>query len=245
MKTESNGRRGMTASDISARVIDLAPEFLHGLAPDDVANVLQAGMLRRFPARSIIATEGHPADEIFLILYGRARAFTTTRKGEKVLLLRIPPGDPSGGRALLARPTEYLVSTEAVTDCSALVWSRSSILLLTKKFPILLENALMIASEYFAVLRDLLVAASHHTASERIAQVLANLSREMGRTSFEGTVLNVSNEDLANEANVTIFTVSRTLGEWQRKGLVVKRRGQIVVRSPAGLAESLNSVSIS
>ena len=135
----------------------------------------------------------------------------------------------------MARPTEYLVSTEAVTDCSVLVWSRSSILFLSKQFPILLENALMIASEYFAVLRDLLVAASHHTASERIAQVLANLSREVGRKGFEGTVVSISNEDLANEANVTIFTVSRTLNEWQRKGLVLKRRGQVVLRSPEKL----------
>jgi CRP-like cAMP-binding protein len=235
MKTESIGRRVMTAAEISARVIELAPEFLQGMASDDLANVLQAATLRRFPARSIIASEGHRADEIFLILQGRARAFTTTQKGEKVLLLRIPPGDPSGGRALLAKPSEYLVSTEAVTDCSALVWSRSSILFLTKQFPILLENALMIASEYFAVLRDLLVAASHHTASERIAQVLANLSREVGRKGFEGTVVHISNEDLANEANVTIFTVSRTLNEWQRKGLVLKRRGQVVLRSPEEL----------
>jgi CRP-like cAMP-binding protein len=235
MKTESSARQVMTASEISARIIQLAPEFLQGLAPDDVANVLQAATLRRFPARSIIASEGHRADEMFLIIQGRARAFTTTQKGEKVLLLRIPAGDPSGGRALLARPTEYLVSTEAVTDCSALVWRRSSILFLTKQFPILLENALMIASECFAVIRDLLVAASHHTASERIAQVLANLSREVGHRGFGGTVINISNEELANEANVTIFTVSRLLGEWQRKGLVVKRRGQVVVRSPEEL----------
>jgi len=235
MKTESIGRRLMTASEISARVIELAPDLLQGMAPDDLANVLQAATLRRYPARSIIANEGHRADEIFLIIQGRARTFTITPKGERVLLLRIPAGDPSGGRALLARPAEYLVSTEAVTDCSVLVWNRSSILFLTKQFPILLENALMIASTYFAVLRDLLVAASHHTASERIAQVLANLSREVGRKGFEGTVVNISNEDLANEANVTIFTVSRTLNQWQRKGLVVKRRGQVVLRSPEQL----------
>jgi CRP/FNR family transcriptional regulator, nitrogen oxide reductase regulator len=235
MKIESIGRRVMTASEVAGRVIELAPELLQGMAPGDMANVLQAATLRRIPARSIIASEGHPADELFLILQGRARTFTTTSRGEKVLLMRIPAGDPSGGRALLVRPTEYMVSTEAVTECTALVWSRSSILSLTKTYPILLENALMIASEYFAALRDMLVAASHHTASERIAQVLANLSREVGRKGFEGMVINISNEDLANEANVTIFTVSRMLGEWQKKGLVVKRRGQVVVRSPEAL----------
>jgi CRP/FNR family transcriptional regulator, nitrogen oxide reductase regulator len=235
METESGARRVITASEISARVSELAPEFLQGMASGDIANVLQAATLRRIPVRSIIAMQGHPADELFLIVQGRARTFTTTSRGEKVLLMRIPAGDPSGGRALLVRPTEYMVSTEAVTECTALVWGRNSILSLTKQYPILLENALMIASEYFGVLRDMLVAASHHTASERIAQVLTSLSREVGRKGFEGTVIDISNEELANEANVTIFTVSRMLGEWQKKGLVVKRRGQIVVRSPEEL----------
>jgi CRP-like cAMP-binding protein len=235
MKTESSARQVMTISDIAGRVSELAPKLLEGLAPDDLAIVLKAATLRRFPAHSIIAREGHSADEMFLILAGRARTFTTTRKGEKVLLLRIPAGDGSGGRALLARPTEYLLSTEALTNCSALAWSRSSILPLTKRYPILLENGLMIASDYLSAYRDLHVAASYDTASQRIAQVLAKLSREVGHRGFGGTVINISNEELANEANVTIFTVSRMLGEWQRKGLLVKRRGQVVVRSPEEL----------
>ena len=49
--------------------------------------------------------------------------------------------------------------------------------------------------------------------------------------SDEGIEVNVSNEELANEANVTIFTVSRLLSEWQRKGLLVKSRGRVVIRS--------------
>ena len=34
MRTESSGRRVMTASEIAARVIELAPEFLQGMAPE-------------------------------------------------------------------------------------------------------------------------------------------------------------------------------------------------------------------
>jgi CRP/FNR family transcriptional regulator, nitrogen oxide reductase regulator len=235
MKTESGARRVMTGSEIAARVSELAPEFLRGLAPDDLAIVLEAATLRRFPAHSIIAREGDFADELFLVIGGRARTFTTTRRGEKVLLLRISAGEGSGGRALMARPMEYLVSTEAVTDCSALAWSRTVIRGLTKQYPILLDNALMIASDYLAAYRDMHVAASYHTASQRVARVLGRLAGEVGRRGFEGTVINISNEELANETNVTIFTVSRMLAEWQKKGLVVKRRGQIVVRSPEDL----------
>jgi hypothetical protein len=37
---------------------------------------------------------------------------------------------------------------------------------------------------------------------------------------------------LSNEANLTPFTTSRLLGEWQRQGFVVKARGKILLRSP-------------
>jgi CRP/FNR family transcriptional regulator, nitrogen oxide reductase regulator len=238
MKTEPSVRRVMTTSEITVRVNELAPRFLEGLAPSDLAVVLEAATLRRFQAHTILASEGHVADKMFLILEGRARTFTTTRKGEKVLLLRIPAGDGSGGRALLVRPTEYLVSTETTTDCYALVWNRSAILALTKQYPVLLENGLMIASDYLASYRDMHVALSHHTASQRVAEVLGKLSQDLGRRGFEGTVINVSNEDLANEANVTIFTVSRLLSEWQKKGLLVKSRGKVVIPLPEELVRS-------
>jgi CRP-like cAMP-binding protein len=239
MKTELGPRRVITTrSEIAARVSELAPRFLEGFAPSDLAVILGAATLRRFTAHTLIANEAEPADRLFLILEGRARTFTTTRKGDKVLLFWIPPGDMSGGRALLSEPAEYLVSTETVTDSVALVWNRSAILPLTKQYPRLLENALMLASEYVEIYRDLHISASYHTASQRLSRVLDGLAREMGQRVVEGIELNIINEELANEANVTIFTVSRLLNDWQRKGLLVKGRGRVVLRSPEKLVRS-------
>jgi CRP-like cAMP-binding protein len=238
MKAESGAGRVMTTSEIAARVSELAPILLEGLAPGDLAVVLGAAIPRRFAARSVIASEGHCADKLFLLIEGLARTFTTTRKGEKILLLWILPGGVSGGRALLSKPVEYLVSTETVTDSLVLVWSRSAILSLAKQYPRLVENALLIASDYLEAYRDLHVAASYDSAGQRIARVLDNLAKGVGQKGFKGIVLNISNEELANEANVTIFTVSRLLSEWHRKGLLVKSRGRVVIRSPEALVRS-------
>ena len=238
MKTMSGAGRAMTTREIAARVSELAPRFLEGIAPCDLEVVLGAATLRRFQAHSIIANEGHCADKLFLLLEGHARTFTTTRKGEKVGLLWIPPGDTAGARALLSRPMEYLVSTETMTDSFALVWRRNAILPLTRQRPILLENALVIASDYVEAYRDLHVEASYQTASQRVARVLASLAKGMGQRVVEGMELNISNEELADEANVTIFTVSRLLSAWQRKGLLIKSRGRVVVRSPEELVRS-------
>jgi CRP-like cAMP-binding protein len=197
MKTESGARRVMTTSEIAALVTELAPRFLEGFAPCDLAVVLGAATPRRFHARSIIASEGHCADKVFLVLEGLARTFTTTRKGEKVVLFWIPPGEISGGRALLSKPTEYLVSTETVRESFALVWNRSAILSLAKQYPRLLENALLIASDYVESYRDLHVGASYHTASQKVARVLDSLAKGIGRRVVEGIELTISNEELA------------------------------------------------
>jgi CRP/FNR family transcriptional regulator, nitrogen oxide reductase regulator len=240
MKTESDARRMMTASEIVARVSKLKPRFLEGLAPCDLAVVLGAGTPRRFRARALIANEGQPADKLFLMIEGLARTFTTTRKGEKIVLIWIPPAGFAGGRAMLSKPMEYMVTTESVTDSFTLMWGRSAILPLTKQYPRLLENALLEASDYLETYRNLHVATSCDSAGQRVARVLGNLAKGMGQRGSEGTALNISNEDLANEANVTIFTVSRLLSEWQRKDLLVKSRGSVVVRSPEELVRSVD-----
>jgi CRP-like cAMP-binding protein len=47
--------------------------------------------------------------------------------------------------------------------------------------------------------------------------------------------LDVTNEELAQAANVTHFTASRLLSHWQGQGALVKSRGKILLLSPANL----------
>jgi CRP/FNR family transcriptional regulator, nitrogen oxide reductase regulator len=239
MNMDTNGKPVMTTAEITARVDELAPKFLEGIPPSDRAIILGAATARRFQGRTVIAREEHDAERAFMFLEGRGRTFTMTDKGEKVLLLWIFPGDASGGRAIMSRPMKYLVNTETVVDSCVLVWHRNALLGLTKQFPVLLENALLIASDYLESYRDLHLAASYDTAGKRVARALDRLVKDVGQRIEDGVEFNVSNEDLANEANVTIFTVSRLLSEWRRKGLLMKSRGKVVVRSPEQLINSV------
>jgi CRP-like cAMP-binding protein len=100
---------------------NLEPRFLEGLAPPDLKTILSAAKQRRYLANSVIANQGNTADHFFLLVAGRARYFHITPDGRKVVLLWLPPGEIFGGAALLCRPSEYLVSTEAVKDSSVLV----------------------------------------------------------------------------------------------------------------------------
>jgi CRP/FNR family transcriptional regulator, nitrogen oxide reductase regulator len=96
-------------------------------------------------------------------------------------------------------------------------------------------DALSIASDYFAWFLSAHLALISHNARERLAQVLLSLAEGIGHDAPDGVELNITNEELANAANVIVFTASRILSEWRRNGALLKSRGKVVLRSPRRL----------
>src|SRR5271155_3861325 len=235
MKNKIERRSTIATSEVVSLLKELKPRFLEGLSPQQVTLIVAAATMRRFPPHSVMAHEGYPADHLFLMIKGRARSFCMTPHGEKVSIFWFPPGEMCGGAAFLSRSVDYLASTEAVNNSTALVWDRATIRLLSNQYPRLAENALLIAYDYFVMYRALHISATCQTARQRLAQVLGNLATGMGQRSTEGVELDIRNEELANEANITIFTASRLLSEWRRKGILTKSRGKILLRSPEAL----------
>jgi CRP-like cAMP-binding protein len=144
----------------------------------------------------------------------------------------LTPGDIFGAAALLCRPSNYLVNTEALSDCTVLVWDRLTIRSLTQRFPQLLENTLLTAMDYFSWYVAAHGALISQTARERLAYVLFGLAESIGEKVSGGVEIDVTNEELANSANITPYTTSRMISDWQRRGAIRKHRGKILLRSP-------------
>lgn len=214
---------------------DFSSVFLEGLAPSERESILRAAKPRRFPAHSVVLNQGQPATHIFLLTNGRARQFFITEDGRKILLNWLVPGDTFGGYALLAKPTSYLVSTETVKDSSVFVWDRITLRGFFARYPKLFDNGLLDAANYLAWYLAANVALSCQTARQRLAQVLVSLAKGIGQKVSGGIELDITNEELANAANVTLFTASRFLSQWEREEAVVKRRGKVLLRSPERL----------
>ncbi len=229
------GTMPLVGSDIASLVRELKPRILEGLNPLELQAILAAASHRRFLANSVISHQGHPAEHLFLLIRGRARYFYVTPDGERMLLYWLPPGEMLGGAAILSKRIHYLVSTEAVKNSSALVWDRTTIRGLAAKYPKLLDNALTIAWDYLHSSLSHQLSLTRHTARQRLAHVLMNLASGIGHSVPGGVELVVSNEDLANTANVTPFTASRLLSEWQRRGMLSKSRGKVLLRHPERL----------
>ena len=225
----------MNYSELAALVRKLRPPFLEGLGSPEISTILAVARHRRFLANSVITNQGHPSSHIFMVLSGGARSFFLTQGGQKLHVHWYPPGEMFGGMALVSRPSQYLVSTEAVKNSDTLVWDRVSIRSLAARYPKLLDNALLIAANYLNVAIATQVALSCHNARQRLAEVLLNLASGIGRQVSGGIELVIRNEELAVAANITPFTASRVMSEWQRSGMVAKSRGKVLLPSPERL----------
>lgn len=225
----------MTTPELLRTVAKLRPPFLEDLPQSDIGEILATAKQLRFLRNSVVTNQGHPATRLYMILSGGARSFYLTQGGQKLHVYSYPPGEMFGGMTMVARDSEYVVSTEAVKDSHMLVWERAFIRDFAVKHPKLLDNALSIAADYLNISIAMQVALSCHTARQRLAEALVNLASGVGRRVGGGIELVIRNEELAAAANINPFTVSRLLNEWQRSGMLAKSRGKVLLPSPERL----------
>jgi len=206
-------------------------ELLKGLKRQEVDLILAAAKVRRIPAKSVMTYQGDPADQLLLLSQGRARYFFETPSGKKLILIWITPGHAFGGAALVPRASTYLLSTETVRDSVVLIWDGPTIRSFARRFPQLLENAIGSAMDYLSWYVAAHTALCSQTARQRLASVLLGYTSSMGQRVSGGIEFDITNEELASAANITLYTTSRILSEWQKTGAIRKHRGKIVVRS--------------
>ena len=223
-----------------ARMTDLVirnSRLLRGLSTAELDNILKHSAYRTYSAKTVIVEQSTSADRLFLLLKGSARYFFIAPDGRKAYLLWLTPGDAFGAASLLSEPSEFLVSTEAVSETQVLMWSRDAVRAIVVRHPTLLENGLSIACDYLVWYLATHLSLICNTARQRLANVLLSLARGIGRTRPNGISLDITNEQLANTAHVTHFTVCRLLREWQKNGTLSKTRGKILLSRPEQLFE--------
>jgi CRP-like cAMP-binding protein len=220
---------------VGAFLRERKPRFFEGLDEADIRTILAAGTQQRFLTGSVVINQGYPAGRLYLLLSGRIRRFFLTEDGQKILLLRVPAGEIFGEAAVLPRPVDYLVNSEATANSNTVFWSRATIRGLCERYPRLMENALLISFDYLAAYRAAHASLICNSAPQRLAHVLSHLAHGIGHKVPGGIELDVRNEELANEAHISPFTASRLLSAWQREGILVKRRGKVLLRFPGRL----------
>ena len=214
---------------------DVTHRLLAGVDPDDRRTIIAEAARRKLRPGQVLYRMDEPAEHLYLLLKGRVQLSRPVRSGHEVLVSVLVPGDVFGLVCLLTRRVCYMGTAEAMETGDAVVWDRATVQRLARHYPQLTANALTVALAMvaqFAARHEALIATS---APERLARVLSDLGLQSGTRSPDGIDIRIKNEQLAALADVSAFTVSRQLQQWEREGTVKKRRGAVRIVDPDGL----------
>jgi CRP-like cAMP-binding protein len=211
------------------------PVFLSGLTASAKKLILESAEHREFQTNSLIINAGDPATRLFLLRKGKVKYYRLSRKGDEILLWWVSPGEIFGIGALAPAPLRYIGTAEAIGDCELLVWSRKKLRQLVANNNQLAQNALAILMHFLSEYADRLVGLVSETAEHRLAHTLLRLGDRTGHMTPEGVEIAITNEHLSGLADVSSFTASRQLKQWERQGILQKGRGSILIVSPESL----------
>jgi len=194
-------------------------------------------------AHSLHVVKGKPVFEqgaevhaFFLLLHGHIRAAKMTPAGEQVIVRYVSSGEIFGVAQAIGL-THYPATATTVEDSVVLSWPVTAWARLTVQYPALAANTLKTVGGRLQEAHSRVVEMSTEQVEQRIAHALLRLADQSGRTSDHGIAIDfpLSRQDIAEMTGATIFTVSRTLSNWEQRGLIDSSRQRIVLRQPQTL----------
>ena len=122
-------------------------------------------------------------------------------------------------------------------DSRALYWSHPEMMGFALELPRLALNAMGMMANQVQEYQERFRQVATERVERRLARALLRLASQSGRKIEQGVLIDfpLSRQDLAEMCGTTLFTVSRTLSQWESQGIVITGRERVIVRYPHGL----------
>jgi len=207
-----------------------------GFDPETCETVLREAHSLRVAKGKAVFEQGEEVHAFFLLLHGHLRAAKMTPAGEQVIVRYVSSGEIFGVAQAIGL-SHYPATAIAVEDSVILSWPVAAWIRLTAQFPLLGANTLKTVGGRLQEAHSRVVEMSTEQVEQRVAHALLRLADQSGRKSDQGVAIDfpLSRQDIAEMTGATIFTVSRTLSNWEQRGLIDSGRQRIVLREPDAL----------
>jgi CRP/FNR family cyclic AMP-dependent transcriptional regulator len=207
-----------------------ASTLLAGAAPSALQALASASSLRAIARGTTVASEGSLVANALLVVRGRLRAVRRAQNGREITVEVFRPGDLLPDAALA--PDRPLVNDwEAVEATTLLAIPREAFLAHLRGAP---DLALALAGQVLARLdrsKELAVGLALSDVQERVVSTLVALGRQDGVDGPEGLLIRQrpTQQEIANQIGACRETVSRTVSDLVRRGLVTPRGRSLLV----------------
>jgi CRP/FNR family transcriptional regulator, nitrogen oxide reductase regulator len=203
------------------------------LDADQQVRVLAAATSRTLKRREVLEREGDPALTFYVVRSGYLKLTQLTPNGDEVVVRFVGPGEPYGGVVAFQKQS-YPVGAQAVERVEVLAWSRDALQRVLEEVPQLRLNIMGFITSHMREALDRVQQLSTARVGQRLAGTLLHLAQPVGEALRIAHP--ITRQELAEMTGTTLFTVSRTLSDWESRGFITPIDGRIHITAPARLA---------
>jgi CRP/FNR family transcriptional regulator, cyclic AMP receptor protein len=211
-------------------------KLLGSLSPDEQRAVVSQTRRRRFARGEVIFHEGDPGDTLHLLFKGHVAIRRSTPLGDVATLLILGPGDFFGELVLVSPESGRNATVVALDPTETLTLHRDQLETLRLEHPAIDRFLLDAMAKEIRRLSTLLSDALYVPVDKRVLRRLLEVAETYG-ADVPGSVVPLTQEDLAALAGTTRPSTNRVLRAAEDAGLLSVSRGQVRLIDINGLAK--------
>lgn len=213
-------------------------DLLSNLPGEDREDLLNLGKLQVFSKGEFIFNAGEPSLHVFLLIRGRVKIYQSSTIGKEAILWFCFAGELFG-MSEASRGGERMVSAQASDACEVLSIRKEQFFAFLEGHPKTSLIIVQVLSCRLRVLSEVVINLISDDVRTRILKLVLNLGSRCGIPSERGLCLDIvlTHQEIADMIGTTRQTVTVTIGQLEREGLLAIDRHKIHITSSALLAQ--------
>jgi len=213
-------------------------DLFDGIAPEKMGDIFSRGHRRILGSGESLFHEGDPALKCYFVLKGCLKLVKLHEQGKEAIVRYINSGELTAAVSVFQKK-DYPVTAIVVGGAEVVGWDKDTMLKLMLEYAPLAVNMLGFALDRIDELQTRYLELCSEPVEQRVARALLRIMRKSSHKTSTGVQIDfrLSRKDLADYTGTTLYTVSRTLSSWKKKGWIKSGREQIVITNPQALVK--------
>ena len=218
-------------------------DLFKGLTTEQNDVVIKSGLRKKLHPKNILFHQGDSAKKFYLVNQGRLKLTKLNEQGKEIIFRYIGAGEVTAAVAVY-KNREYPVTAESVEETDVTGWDRQTMMQLIRRYPDIAINLLDITLDRVEDVQNRYLELCTERVEQRIALTLLRLLRSAGVKTSEGIYIDIplGRQNIADYTGTTLYTVSRTLSSWEKRGWIKSGRERVVITDPHSLVQFSETV---
>ncbi len=207
-------------------------EALANATDADLKALAENALLRNVEEGGYFFMQGDPATHVHILTQGQVKLLQSNPAGQQVNLRTVYPWQIFGALGAVRSGATYPATAQALEDSSSLSLDAAFLQRFLETRPHISAGLMQLMTGYIQEMQARYRELATERVEQRIARVVLRLAAHSGQKIDDCIELELTRQDLAEMSGSTLYTVSRVLAEWDRRGLIQAGREQVKIKKP-------------